>query len=42
MTLSYNTVRAQIFAEKPEAHATAETAQNIGSLPGTRRRSRAA
>ena len=33
-TLSYNTVRAQIFAEKPEAHATAETAQNIGSLPG--------
>lgn|GEM_PF-2062828 len=33
-TLSYSAVRAQIFAEKPEAHATGETAQNIGSLPG--------
>ena len=33
--LSYSAVRAQIFAEKPEAHATGATAQNIGSLPGT-------
>lgn len=32
--LSYSAVRAQIFAEKPETHATGDTAQNIGSLPG--------
>ncbi|MDF2696696.1 MAG: hypothetical protein K0S65_5079, partial [Labilithrix sp.] len=35
VSLAYSAVRAQIFAEKPEAHATGETAQNLGSLPGT-------
>lgn len=35
MTLSYSAVRAQVFAEKPDAHGTGDTAQNIGSLPGT-------
>ncbi|MBX3223690.1 MAG: hypothetical protein KF795_24470 [Labilithrix sp.] len=33
--LAYSAVRAQIVAEKPAAHATGATAQNIGSLPGT-------
>jgi hypothetical protein len=34
VSLSYSTVRAQIFKEKTVAHDTAETGQNIGSLPG--------
>jgi hypothetical protein len=32
-TLAHSAVRAQIFNEKTDAHATAETAQNLGSLP---------
>lgn len=34
VSLSYSTVRAQIFKEKTVAHDTAETGQNLGSLPG--------
>lgn len=35
VALNYTTVRAQIFKEKTNvAHDTAETGQNIGSLPG--------
>jgi hypothetical protein len=35
VSLSYSAVRAQIYAEKSEPHSTGETAQGIGSLPGT-------
>ncbi len=31
--LDYTAVRAQIIAEKPEPHATGDTAQNLSSLP---------
>jgi hypothetical protein len=35
VSLSYSTIRAQIFKEKTTvAHDTAETGQNMGSLPG--------
>lgn len=34
MTLSYSAVRAKIFTEKADAHATGATAQGVGSLPG--------
>lgn len=33
--LEYSAVRAQILKEKPDAHATPDKAQNLGSLPGT-------
>lgn len=34
LSFEYSAVRAQIYAEKAEPHASAATAQNIGSLPG--------
>lgn len=34
LSLAYSAVRAQVLAEKPAAHDTAQTAQNLGSLPG--------
>ncbi len=35
VSLDYSTVRAQILNEKADPHDTPETAQNLGSLPGT-------
>lgn len=35
VALDYRAVRATITREKTDAHGTADTAQNIGSLPGT-------